>query len=75
MDCDEGYVMLDSRVGEDVIIFWWVVANLREISWYCSTTCAELWGGGGGGGNPIWKVDEEGEMALLLGKGVKGICN
>ena len=26
-------VICESRVGKDVLIFWWVVGNLREIGW------------------------------------------
>ena len=25
--------------------------------------------------NEFWRVDDEGKVALLLGKGVEGICN
>ena len=46
------------------------------VRWYVQN-CG---GGGGGGGEGEWldkfsRGDEEGKVALLLGKGMKGVCN
>ena len=62
----------DIGVGKDVA-HWWVVGNWREIGWCCLMIVVELWA-------PewldkFWRVDEDGKVALLLGKGVTGICN
>ena len=52
------------------LISWWVVGNVREIGWCCWMMCTELlWL------DVFWRMDEEGKVALLLGKGVEDICN
>ena len=37
--------------------------------------CAELWRGEGEWLDNFSRGDEEGKVALLLGKGMKGVCN
>ena len=35
MISDEGCIICDSRMVEDMAHFWWVVGNLRKIGRYC----------------------------------------
>ena len=67
-------VMCDSGVGEGVVHYL-VVCGEFERNWQVllDVVCRIVWAG-------EWldqfcEVDKEGNVALLLGKGVEGICN
>ena len=70
---NESHVMCDCGIGRKWLISWWVMGNLREIGRCCWMMRAELCGPESDWMN--WRVDEEGKVALLLGKGVDGVCN
>ena len=54
------------------LISWWVVGDLREMGW-CDEVCRIV--RAGKWLDKLWREDEDGKVALLLGKGVEGICN
>ena len=74
MISDKRCIMCDSRVGEGVAHFLVGCGEFEReglvlLDDVCRIVGAREWLG------EFWRVDEEGEVALLLGKGVEGICN
>ena len=70
---DERCVMCDSGVGKDVSHF---LVGCREFKRdqlvlldVCRIVGAREWL------DEFWRVDEQGKVTLLLGKGVEGVCN
>ena len=72
MVSDESCLMYVAELGKMWLISWRVVGNLREIC-KCWMICAVVWAGEWL--DEFWRVGELGKVALLLGKGVEGICN
>ena len=74
MVSDKRCVMCDNRVGENVAHFLVGCGEFeRDRLVLLDGACRIV--GGREWLDEFWRVDEEGKVALLLGKGVEGICN
>ena len=64
MVSDQRYVMCDSGIGEDVAYFLVGCGEMVLLDDVCRIEGSREWL------DEFWRVDEEGKVALLLGKGV-----